>query len=87
MGLNSNPLAGYVIRGHLFCYEHNFWAFLSPLSPIGNMPILRNQPKNLLPPACVRTKGPSSKDVRGQGEGGSAQSGRSKGTYVVTVTS
>ena len=24
MGLNSIPLAGYVIRGHLFCYEHNY---------------------------------------------------------------
>ena len=79
MELDPNPLAAYS-----FCYERIFGAFLSPLSP---MPILRNQPKKPLPPACVHTKGPSRKDVRGQGEGGSAQSGQSKGTYVVTVTS
>ena len=32
-------------------------------------------------------KGPSRKDVRGQGEEGSAQRGQSKATFILTMTS
>ena len=53
------PADGMYLEG---MYEHNFWAFLSPLSPYRqydiivtiNMGILRNQPKKSSSP-CLRT--------------------------------
>ena len=83
MELDSNPLAVYVLSTFILLPTQ----FLGIFEPPFPLSAICPSTKKTSPPACVRTKGPSKKDVRGQGEVGSAKNGRSKSTYVVTVKS